>query len=819
MKLLELEIHDIRGIRDLTLNPNGKNFVVWGANGSGKSAVVDALDFLLTGRIARLTGKGTGSITLDKHGPHIDSAPEAATVRAVVQLADIDGPVEITRCLARPNELNCDDATRLYLEKISILARRGQHALTRREILKYITAEGSTRAQEIQALLNIEEIESVRATLVKVRNAQKNRHRTTNRSLITAQGAVSATIQETEFQPETVLKVINENRAILGASPITDLSSKELKSNIQLPTIGSTDQSINVSLIETDISNLLSVISNESRTEISSHDKQLRKAISHFHSNPNLLRAYKQQSLVSKGIGLIDESGDCPLCDTPWEDGKLEEYLKQKLSSARVASDYQEVIKTSTTVLNKRVSTILASLKKVIPATKLIGLEEEVDLFSSWRDELLQFSEVLDDVIEAYLAPDFQSDSVELLFAPNSLTEITGLVVSKMKARFPKSTPEQTAWDTLTRLEENLTAIEKANAQYQATKNSLKRASVLLESFQQARDNILKKVYDSIKDRFVNLYKGLHGVDEDEFDAVIEPDGAALNLEVGFYGRGVHPPHALHSEGHQDSMGLCLYLALAEKLTEGLIDIIILDDVVMSVDADHRRQLCHLLVTEFPNRQFLITTHDKTWATQLRTQGVVTSKSLLEFFNWNIETGPQVNDEVVIWEKIDQDIQNNDIPVAAARLRRGSEQFFGLACDSLQVPVTYKINGRYELGNFLSPSINQLRYYLKKAKVAANSWNDQDTVTKLSEFDSTINQIHKRTKAEQWAVNASVHYSNWANLSAQDFSPVVEAFQDLFSLFLCSNCGGMLYVVNVGPTVDSIKCKCGKVNWNLKTKS
>jgi len=70
MKILELEIHNVRGIRDIILTPNGKNLVVWGPNGSGKSAVVDALDFLLTGKITRLMGKGTGGITLNKHGPH-----------------------------------------------------------------------------------------------------------------------------------------------------------------------------------------------------------------------------------------------------------------------------------------------------------------------------------------------------------------------------------------------------------------------------------------------------------------------------------------------------------------------------------------------------------------------------------------------------------------------------------------------------------------------------------------------------------------------------------------------------------------------------
>ncbi len=45
MRLLELEIHNVRGICDLTLKPSGKNLVVWGQNGSGKSAVVDSIDF------------------------------------------------------------------------------------------------------------------------------------------------------------------------------------------------------------------------------------------------------------------------------------------------------------------------------------------------------------------------------------------------------------------------------------------------------------------------------------------------------------------------------------------------------------------------------------------------------------------------------------------------------------------------------------------------------------------------------------------------------------------------------------------------------
>jgi len=91
-----------------------------------------------------------------------------------------------------------------------------------------------------------------------------------------------------------------------------------------------------------------------------------------------------------------------------------------------------------------------------------------------------------------------------------------------------------------------------------------------------------------------------------------------VKLLVDFYGRGMYPPHALHSEGHQDSMGICLYLALSEYINKGLVGATVLDDVVMSVDANHRKSLCRVLNKEFKDHQFIITTHDRSWAQQFK---------------------------------------------------------------------------------------------------------------------------------------------------------------------------------------------------------
>lgn len=238
----------------------------------------------------------------------------------------------------------------------------------------------------------------------------------------------------------------------------------------------------------------------------------------------------------------------------------------------------------------------------------------------------------------------------------------------------------------------------------------------------------------------------------------------------------------------------------------------------MSVDADHRRELCRLIASAFPEHQFLITTHDKTWARQLRAENVVGSNGSVEFYNWSIETGPQINFEADCWEKIKADMEKGDIPNAASRLRRASEEYFSLICNSLRAPITYKMSGRWELGEYLPSAIGQYKHLLSSAKASANSWANTELLQSINEMDSIASQVFTRTNAEQWAVNANVHYNNWVNFEKNDFIPVADAFQDLFAIFTCNTCHGILTVVNEGVRPAVLKCECGHVNLNLVAK-
>jgi len=65
-----LQITAFRGIRDDTINIDGNSLVLYGENGTGKSSLVDALEFLLSGSVGHLEEFQTTSVK--KHGPHVN---------------------------------------------------------------------------------------------------------------------------------------------------------------------------------------------------------------------------------------------------------------------------------------------------------------------------------------------------------------------------------------------------------------------------------------------------------------------------------------------------------------------------------------------------------------------------------------------------------------------------------------------------------------------------------------------------------------------------------------------------------------------------
>jgi hypothetical protein len=237
----------------------------------------------------------------------------------------------------------------------------------------------------------------------------------------------------------------------------------------------------------------------------------------------------------------------------------------------------------------------------------------------------------------------------------------------------------------------------------------------------------------------------------------------------------------------------------------------------MSVDSGHRYHFCKLLKTHFPNTQFVITTHDRLWAEQMRSAGLVTSKTSLAFHSWTVETGPLVESNVEIWDEIAAALAKGKVEAAAAGLRHHLEYAARHLADSLGARPVFKADGNYELGELLPSVLVRLREHYGKAAEAAQSWSNAAAKDAAVERKDQLSMANGAKNVEEWAVNKAVHYNAWANFGRKDFEPVVAAFRELLDCFRCTACQSWLYVTPRGIP-ESLRCPCNGINMNLKSK-
>jgi hypothetical protein len=327
----------------------------------------------------------------------------------------------------------------------------------------------------------------------------------------------------------------------------------------------------------------------------------------------------------------------------------------------------------------------------------------------------------------------------------------------------------------------------------------------------------LNTLYEEVQEDFSSYCRELNGDDETNFTAKFTRTGSKLDLEVDFYGRGLYLPGAYHSEGHQDGMGVCLYLALMHRLFGDRFSLALLDDVVMSVDSGHRHEFCRLLKNHFPKTQFIITTHDRLWAEQMKSAGLVTSKSSVAFRGWTVDTGPLVEDNEDIWVEIDQALDKGKVDAAAGALRRHLEYVSRHLADLLAASPKFRADGDYVLGELLPSVMARMKQLLGKAACAAQSWGDTDKRDTAARRKEALSRSNGAADKERWTVNKAVHYNEWANLGKRDFEPVVSAYRDLLDQFRCAKCGSWLYVTPKRGPGEALRCDCAAVHLNLKT--
>jgi len=319
--------------------------------------------------------------------------------------------------------------------------------------------------------------------------------------------------------------------------------------------------------------------------------------------------------------------------------------------------------------------------------------------------------------------------------------------------------------------------------EFETQRQTLKRVLSLYEQFEKdSMDSVLRAMSNDLN----NFYKILHKHDNHEDVRLDFSDiGRGITFKLSFHGQEVDQPIKYLSDSHLNSLGLCFFLASVRHLNK-TTNLIILDDVVNSIDANHRRQLIEIIRDHFVDYQFLILTHDRTWFEMLIQQLEGLSWKSYEIMSWKLESViiEPTKDKI---EKVESLINGSNGEGVAQHLRIYLEQEVKRLCKMFHVPLKYQDN--YRLEDLWQP----LKNYLK-----SNTYIDPGS----GSFKGLFNDI----QTNRYLFNLDLHSTpQKLTINKGDMQYALDKYKDFLSLFRCRKC-----TKAIKPNKKGYSCSCGE---------
>ncbi len=723
IKVKTIHIEEFRGIRKLDLNLDAKNFGICGPNGTGKSGVVDAVEFCITGDVTRLSGQGSTVLSVKAHAPHVDqhNHPEKAIVSITAVIPSLGKSVKITRSVKNPRKVEIIPDDKQVKGIIDELQTHPEFALSRREIIKYIITPPGKRSEDVQTLLRLDYIEKFRKNLKTFCNKRKGESDESERARLRAEVDLKNALKIDSLKQAIVLEKVNDKRKRLNLADLTELTQDtSFKVGVAVPQGDKKKPTLRKAVALADITALQSVIKTGAPPELAEHKKSAKTILEKLKDDEKALMLARQYGFIKTGLDLITEDA-CPLCDVEWKADELRKHLNNKLLSAKEIETLLETLRTDLNAIRESLSQRVQAVDQIIQYSNLLKPSVKHVELSVYLTDLKNFDTVLKGFLKDYSNIDLSLQAVLTSWWVPTTDQQKNIdncytVVNDL----PDTSSEDEARDILIVAQERYEKLLDATKTVEKQKARSVIAQKVQDYYNKTCTTVLEGIYDKVAADFTKYYSVINREDEEKFVGKLKSAPAKLNFDVDFFGRGLFPPGAYHSEGHQDSMGICLYLALMKHTLGEKFNFAVLDDVLMSVDTGHRREVCRLLKSEFPNTQFILTTHDRVWLQFMKTEGLIVRSQT--FSGWTVDAGPRVWDDNDIWTEIQYELDKDDVAKAAWLLRRYLEYTSTILADNLRARIIFRSDSHYDLGDLLPPTLKEWKKKLKKGQKSAAYW-------------------------------------------------------------------------------------------------
>lgn len=557
------------GAFELDFDPKKDFTMLFGENGSGKSSILDAMDVVCRGTNGCLDGISVGQ----NPGKYLCALGcQAATLKVTVHSNG-----ENWTGTMRRNAINV--AGPALKPKVKILRRNA--------ILELVLAQPSDRYKALRHFIDIACVEQSEGTL-------QQKLADTDRAITTAIGDKDRmatqldNLWEAEGRPgpgQTAMAWA-EGKVNTGIGDLNDRLNRLKTVTIAIAAAVAAKANLDTRTAAYD----------NVKRQLDGVDQQIAAA-------PSVSSATAVQLLASlekaKAYVEADTTLDkCPTCLRPIGRDVLLTTINTEFSQLselkKLSDDRQRIqgwVNVAASHLDEAKAGVIDALKKVQEVTQAGDMPEVTALNIAW--------------------PDWQ----------NAVQDMPSLVAICDQFQAIQATLEQQR-DSAQRdvsqfnsIEQWWNGIKEANdkvADLDRIRKGLKRAFDIVHK---KRVEFTQGILDSIQQEANRLFQAIHpgeNIGLEQLKMEEERRGSVSQTGV-FHGHTDIPPQAVFSESHLDTLGFCVWLALAKRESPNET-ILLIDDIFSSVDAMHLGRVIDLLSAEAPNfLQVIVATHYRLW--------------------------------------------------------------------------------------------------------------------------------------------------------------------------------------------------------------
>ena len=684
----------------LSQKGNPKSLAVFAPNAKGKSSLVDAIEYFFSqdGTLKRIGLRRSGTQAGKEAIEHYKAKDDEVPSKVSIYFNHLNNKFGDTRVVTSVDQRPPSSAQKL-LDSIKV-----EFIIRGYELRRFVEDQTpQERYQEVSDWFGL-------SSLTNIQNKIRDLRISINRE-ITEDRAKAERIRDLKGITDNSISIWNETDIIkwINLNVI-----KPLKNNVTINSLVKNSKTYKILLKEKEdeekrigISTLRQLC--DKIKQLYEPDVKLPDGSTQFESgllvsltqniekaNTAYNKKQEEQSKSEKAVfkGIWEKAKDvfenesisldiCPICNTPLEKtglGSREHitlHINTERSSLESYSNAEKELSNAVQNVHKEISKIKTLISNLKTALDLANIQIEIDSINSYQKslDLWKANQSSPNVlkIKSLLSSHLQTFQKKIVVIEEKQGEYTfSNALSKI--------------DELISLKIKLEEIEKINIELKKIHELVfEYEKLLVEKIR----GFIQFLINTLKNDVNDLYKSVHPSKEStpsiRLELPLETRQPYLNLLIDFVAnrQGVVPSGYL-SDSQLHTLALSLRLA-AIRLFNQNAPIIILDDVVTSYDADHRKAIAAMLEKYFKEYQIIIVTHDERFFLYLKdhlSQSIWIFKRII---NLDEKFGPIFHDHKISDSLIDEKLSKNDS--SSNEIRQAEEEWLLQICRDFGVDI------------------------------------------------------------------------------------------------------------------------------------